>query len=87
MGPLDGIRVLDLSRYPPGRYCSMILSDLGAEVIMVEAPKGVSDAFSMLIDDTAALYVGQNRNKKCVALNIKKEEGRDIFYRESGCDD
>jgi crotonobetainyl-CoA:carnitine CoA-transferase CaiB-like acyl-CoA transferase len=35
----------------------------------------------MLVDDTAALYIGQNRNKKCVALNIKKDEGRDIFYR------
>ena len=81
MGPLTGVRVLDLSRYPPGRYCSMILGDLGAEVIMVEAPKNVSDVFSMLIDDTSALYVGQNRNKKCMAVNFKKDEGRDIFCR------
>jgi len=81
MGPLDGIRVIDLSRYPPGRYCSMILGDLGAEVIMVEAPKSAGQAFNMLNDDTAALFVGQNRNKKCVALNLKKEEGQRIFHR------
>lgn len=81
MGPLNGIRVIDLSRYPPGRYCSMILGDLGAEVIMVEAPKSAGQAFNMLNDDTSAIFVGQNRNKKCVALNLKKEKGQKIFHR------
>ena len=81
MGPLSGIRVIDLSRYPPGRYCSMILGDLGADVIMVEAPRNVTEVFPMLIDDTSYLYVGQTRNKRCIAVNLKKEEGKDLFYR------
>ncbi len=81
MGPLSGIRVIDLSRYPPGRYCSMILGDLGADVIMVESPKNVTEVFPFLIDDTSYLYIGQTRNKRCMAVNFKKEAGRDLFYR------
>ena len=81
MGPLEGIRVLDLSRYGPGRYCSMILGDLGAEVIMVEMPRTAGQMPSMLTDDTEVRYVAHNRNKKCIALNLKKEEGKDIFFR------
>ncbi len=42
MGPLEGIRALNLSKYGPGRYCSMILGDLCAEAIVVEMPKGAS---------------------------------------------
>jgi crotonobetainyl-CoA:carnitine CoA-transferase CaiB-like acyl-CoA transferase len=59
----------------------MILGDLGADVIMVEAPKNVTEVFPMLIDDTSYLYVGQTRNKRCIAVNLKKEEGKDLFYR------
>ena len=81
MGPLDGIRVLDLSRYGPGRYCSMILGDLGAEVIMVEMPRTAGQMPAMLTDDTEVRYVGHNRNKKCIAINLRKEEGKEIFYR------
>ncbi len=81
MGPLSGIRVIDLSRYPPGRYCSMTLGDLGADVIMVEAPKNVTEVFPMLIDDTSYLYIGQNRSKRCMAINLKREDGRDLLYQ------
>ncbi|MFC1847861.1 CaiB/BaiF CoA transferase family protein [Chloroflexota bacterium] len=81
MGPLDGIYVLDLSRYGPGRYCSMILGDLGAEVITVEMPRTAGQTFGMMTDDTQAHYLGFNRNKKSIALNLKSDDGKEIFYR------
>jgi len=81
MGPLEGIKVLDLSLYGPGRYCSMILADLGAEVITVEIPRSTGKMFGMMTSDTEAHYIGLNRNKKSIALNIKKDEGKHIFYR------
>jgi crotonobetainyl-CoA:carnitine CoA-transferase CaiB-like acyl-CoA transferase len=61
----------------------MILADFGADVITVETPRFVSELPSLITDDTGARYLGQNRNKKSIALNLKKEEGRKIFYRLS----
>ena len=81
MGPLHGVKVLDLSRYGPGRYCSMILADLGAEVITVEIPRTAGQNIAMMIDDTEAHYLGLNRNKKSIAINLKKDKGKEIFYR------
>jgi crotonobetainyl-CoA:carnitine CoA-transferase CaiB-like acyl-CoA transferase len=81
MGPLHRVKVLDLSRYGPGRYCSMILADLGAEVITVEIPRTAGQNIAMMIDDTEAHYLGLNRNKKSIAVNLKKAEGKEIFYR------
>lgn len=81
MGPLQGVRVLDLSRYGPGRYCSMILADLGAEVISVEAPRHSLDLHSVMTDDVSFRHLGQNRNKKSIVLDLKKEDGKDIFRR------
>jgi len=81
MGPLHGVKVLDLSRYGPGRYCSMILADLGAEVITVEIPRTAGQNIAMMIDDTEAHYLGLNRNKKSIAVNLKKDKGKEIFYR------
>ena len=81
MGPLEGIRVLDLSKYGPSRYTSMILADLGAEVIVVEMPKTAGQTLEVVSDDAGSLYIGHNRNKKCIVLNLKKEEGKEIFYR------
>jgi crotonobetainyl-CoA:carnitine CoA-transferase CaiB-like acyl-CoA transferase len=81
MGPIEGTRVLDLSRYGPGRYCSMILADFGAEVITVETPRGASQLHALMTDDAGPRYLGQNRNKKSIALNLKKEGGRQAVYR------
>jgi crotonobetainyl-CoA:carnitine CoA-transferase CaiB-like acyl-CoA transferase len=81
MGPLEGIRVLDLSKYGPSRYTSMILADLGAEVIVVEMPKTAGQTLEVVSDDVGSLYIGHNRNKKCVVINLKKEEGKKIFSR------
>lgn len=81
--PLKGIRVLDLSRMLPGPYCSMMLADLGAEVIKVEEPKiGDPTRHSPpMIDGRSAAFLQVNRNKKSIALDLKQPEGRGIFLK------
>ena len=79
MGPLEGVMVLDLSKYGPSRYTSMILADLGAEVIVVEMPKSAGQTLDVVSDDVGALYIAHNRNKKSIVLNLKKEEGKEVF--------
>lgn len=81
MGPLQGVMVLDLSKYGPSRFCSMILGDLGAEVISVETPKSAGQALDIVSDDVKGLYIGHNRSKKSIAVNLKKEEGKSILHR------
>jgi crotonobetainyl-CoA:carnitine CoA-transferase CaiB-like acyl-CoA transferase len=80
---LQGIRVLDLSRMLPGPYCSMMLADLGAEVIKIEEPKiGDPTRHSPpLIDGQSAAFIQVNRNKKSIALDLKQPQGRDIFLK------
>ena len=71
-GSLSGITVIDLSRLLPGPYCSMILADHGARVIAVEDKRFLADGlFFNLI----------NRNKEHMALNLKTDKGREIFFR------
>jgi crotonobetainyl-CoA:carnitine CoA-transferase CaiB-like acyl-CoA transferase len=80
---LQGIRLLDLSRMLPGPYCSMMLADLGAEVIKIEEPKiGDPTRHSPpMIDGRSAPFAQVNRNKKSIALDLKQPEGRDIFLK------
>ncbi len=82
--PLEGIKILDLSTMLPGPFCSMILADFGAEVIKVEAVKG-GDLFRggvpKIGDDTGGAFFQVNRNKKSITLNLKSEEGKEIFYK------
>jgi crotonobetainyl-CoA:carnitine CoA-transferase CaiB-like acyl-CoA transferase len=80
---LEGVRVLDLSRMLPGPYASMMLGDLGAEVIKVEETE-VGDPTRLsppLIGSRSAAFLQVNRNKKSVALNLKRPEARDIFLK------
>ena len=83
--PLDGIRVIDLSRMLPGPYCSMILSDLGAEIIRVEDPKfaysNPPPFFQKGTYRESAFNAIIMRNKKSITLNLKKEKAREIFYK------
>jgi len=72
--PLEGIRILDLGTMTPGKYCTLLLADLGAEVIRVERHSAVSDR----IDDED---LSLNRNKRSIALNLKTREGKQVFYR------
>ena len=77
--PLSGFRVLDLSILLPGPYCSMLMADLGAEVIKVESPK-IGD---YIRETNPVGYEALNRNKKSLTLNLKHAKGREVFYRLS----
>lgn len=82
--PLEGIRVLDLSRILTGPFCSMILADLGAEVIKVEMPGKGDDTRSWgppFIEGESAYFLCINRNKKSMTLNLKKEKGKEILHK------
>ncbi len=80
--PLFGIRVIELGQVIAGTYGNMILADLGAEVIKVEPPRGDmgrSNAVAYLRGESG-LYLALNRNKKSVGIDLKKEEGLEVFY-------
>jgi crotonobetainyl-CoA:carnitine CoA-transferase CaiB-like acyl-CoA transferase len=84
--PLTGIRVLDLTRLLPGAFCTMLLADMGAEVIKVEDPdRGDYMRWTPpLVDGQSALFNSLNRNKKSLTLNLKAEAGRDLLLRLVG---
>ncbi len=83
--PLAGVRVLDVSQVMAGPFCSMLLADLGADVIKIEPP-GSGDqtrgamGFKLKGDDSMG-FLNLNRNKRSVALNLKTEAGRKVFMR------
>ncbi|RKL61245.1 CoA transferase [Thermoanaerobacteraceae bacterium SP2] len=81
MLPLSGVKVLDLSRVLAGPYCSMILADLGADVVKVEMPKKGDDsrAFGPFVNGESAYFMSINRNKKSITLNLKAPKGKEIF--------
>lgn len=81
IGPLKGIRVLDLTRILAGPYATMILRDLGAEVIKVEQP-GVGDEardFGPFKNEFSLYFMSVNRGKKSVTLNLKAPRGKELF--------
>src|ERR1700686_3774764 len=81
--PLTGIRVVDLTRLLPGAFCTMLLADMGADVIKVEEPSG-GDYMRWtppLIDGQSVLFNALNRNKRSVCLNLKDADGRDLLLR------
>jgi CoA:oxalate CoA-transferase len=82
-GPLSGLLVLDLTRVLVGPYCTMILSDLGARVIKVEAPEVGDDSrgFGPFVEDQSAYFMSLNRNKESIALNLKVDEDKKIFEK------
>jgi crotonobetainyl-CoA:carnitine CoA-transferase CaiB-like acyl-CoA transferase len=81
--PLTGIRVLDLTRLLPGAFCTMLLADMGADVIKVEEP-GSGDYMRWtppLIDGQSVMFNALNRNKRSIALDLKSGEGRDLLLK------
>ncbi len=87
---LAGIRVLDLSRVLAGPYCTMTLGDLGAEVIKVENPDGGDDTRTWgppFVGGESAYFLGVNRNKLGITLNLKEPRGQDIFRALAGTAD
>lgn len=84
MKPLDGIRVVDLTRVLAGPYCTMMLADMGAEVIKIEEPEKGDDTRAFgppFVGGEAAYYLSVNRNKKSCTLNLKAKEGKAILRR------
>jgi crotonobetainyl-CoA:carnitine CoA-transferase CaiB-like acyl-CoA transferase len=81
-GPLDGLRVLDLTEHMAGPFCTMILADMGAEVLKVERPgKGDSSRSMGDASERNPFFRYINRNKKSVTLDYKSKAGRDVFVR------
>jgi crotonobetainyl-CoA:carnitine CoA-transferase CaiB-like acyl-CoA transferase len=84
MRPLEGLRVVDLTRVLSGPFCTMQLGDLGAEVIKVERPVEGDDtrAFAPPYQGgEAAYFLSVNRNKKSITLDMKSERGREVLWR------
>ena len=81
--PLSGIRILDLSQFLAGPYGSMILGDLGAEVLKIEIPErgdGSRDMPPHFVREQSGYFLSMNRSKKSLTLNLKHPAGLDIFY-------
>lgn len=88
--PLEGVRVADFTQALSGPYCSLLLADLGADVIKVERPDGGDDSRGWgppFVGDTATYFLSINRNKRSVALDLKSERGRaDALRLIESCD-
>ncbi len=83
MRPLEGIRVIDLTRVVSGPYCTMLLGDLGAEIVKVERPGEGDDtrAFAPPFQgDQAAYFLSINRNKKSITLDLKSDLGKELLW-------
>lgn len=81
MGPLEGLKVLDMTRVLAGPYCTMLLGDLGAEIIKVEVPVTGDDSrhFGPYQHGESAYFMSLNRNKQSITLNLKTEEGKALL--------
>src|SRR4030065_286502 len=83
MGLLKELKMLDLSRLLPGPYCSLLLADLGMEVLKIE-DSGQGDHMRRMgpvRKKDSAYFLALNRNKKSMILNLKAKEGKEIFYK------
>ena len=79
---LDGVQILDCTQILAGPFCTMLLADMGADVIKIEKPAGGDDTRRMgppFVDDTAAAFLMGNRNKRSITVDLKNENGIYIF--------
>lgn len=81
MGPLEGLKVLDLTRVLAGPYCTMLLGDLGANIIKVEMPGTGDDSrhFGPYQNGESAYFMSLNRNKRSMTLNLKNDQGKTLL--------
>jgi crotonobetainyl-CoA:carnitine CoA-transferase CaiB-like acyl-CoA transferase len=82
--PLDGVKILDLTQIMAGPFCTMLLADMGADVVKVEKPGGGDDTRRMgppFINGESAAFLGINRNKRSVVVDLKAEEGVELVKR------
>ncbi|MGH7919058.1 MAG: CoA transferase, partial [Candidatus Dormibacteraceae bacterium] len=85
--PLSGLRILDLSHALAGPYCTMILGDLGADVIKVEPPDGGDQARQWgppFVGGESSYFLAVNRNKRSICLDLKSPPGRAVAARLAG---
>jgi len=83
MSPLQGIRVIDLTRYVAGPLAAQLLADLGADVVKVEAlPTGdASRQSGPFVDDESVYFMASNRSKRSIALDLRRQEAREVLRR------
>src|ERR671920_940743 len=84
MGPLKGMKVIDLTHVMAGPTCTLMLADMGADVIKIEKAPDGDDTRRMLppkIGDEAAAYMMMNRNKRGIVLDLKTEGGKEVLRR------
>ena len=84
IGPLQGLKVVDLTHVMAGPVCTLLLADLGAEVIKIERPSGGDDSRHMappFIGEESAAYLIVNRHKRGIVLNLKHQSGREALLR------
>ncbi len=82
--PLTGLRVIDLTRILAGPFATMMLSDMGAEVLKIERPGSGDDARGWgppFVDGVSTYFLAVNRNKRSVTLDLKSEVGKDILWQ------
>ena len=82
MKPLDGIKVLDLTRVLAGPYCTMLLADMGADVVKVERPGAGDDTRAFgppFVNGESAYFMSINRNKRSLTMNLKEDKARQIL--------
>jgi len=82
---LDGIKIIDLTRLGPGPYCTMLLADMGADVIKIEAGGGRAaqtiEAMDAEVEERRRAFNAEGRNKRSIVLNLKMDEAREVFYK------
>jgi len=82
---LEGIKVIDLTRLGPGPYCTMLLADMGADVIKVEAGGGraaqVIETMDAEVEERRRAFNPEGRNKRSIVLNLKMGGAREVFYK------
>src|SRR5687768_14043280 len=82
--PLDGVRVIDLSRILAGPYCTQALADAGADVVKIEDPGKGDDTRRWgppFVEGESAYFLAVNRGKRSLTLDLRPPEGRDILWR------
>ena len=82
-GALNGIRVLDLTRVLAGPFCTMLLGDMGAEIIKIETPGNGDDSrrYPPFVGEESAYFMNLNRNKKSLVLNLKNSKAKEVLLK------